>query len=176
MAHQPNGDNRDSSQVLKESYDPSLNRIRVDAIITDGTDAVVVNTDGSLNVKLADTALTLSADSTIGTIESGTVDTAYNEITSVPMNVETQIVSYIATNDTRLKIIEVSGTNIAAFTVYVNGTPIHKKRTFFGNLDNNFQFSKGYHLLLGDIVSITALHTQASVGDFNGFILVLIDS
>ncbi len=48
----PDSQNKDQAQVLKESYDPSLERIRVDALVTDGMDALVINNDGSINVNV----------------------------------------------------------------------------------------------------------------------------
>jgi hypothetical protein len=47
---QPGGKDKDPLQGIKESYDPALERIRVDALITDGMDALVINPDGSINV------------------------------------------------------------------------------------------------------------------------------
>lgn len=43
--------NKDFPQVLKESYDPAQERIRVDASISDGVDTLIVNSDGSINVR-----------------------------------------------------------------------------------------------------------------------------
>lgn len=42
---------KDYTQGIKESYDPALERIRVDALITDGIDALLINSDGSINVE-----------------------------------------------------------------------------------------------------------------------------
>lgn len=65
------GNNRDYPQVLKESYDQDLKRLRVDALINDGTDALVINADGSINdinlnklidVKFDDIAITSKND------------------------------------------------------------------------------------------------------------------
>jgi hypothetical protein len=44
-------DNKDYDfpQVLKESFDPDEKRLRVDAIINDGVDALIINPDGSIN-------------------------------------------------------------------------------------------------------------------------------
>lgn len=122
-----------------------------------------------------DIVATIPPDTIIGTIEAGTVDTAYNEVTSVVNGALTTIVSYMAVITTRLKAVEVTGTNIATYTVLVNGDVINKKRTYYGNLDNDFQFSKGYHLNTSDVVSVQVLHTQPDPGNFSGFILVLKD-
>lgn len=193
--------NRDFGQVLQESYDADLNRIRVDALVSDGTDALVINPDGSISTRIFDSngaAITLGEktaafsipvalptdrpinvdfdpSTTLGTIESGTFDSSYNEVLAVGSGVETSVVTYTGLQPSRLKIIEMTGTNIAAYTVYLNGTPIHKKRTYFGNLDNAFQFSKGYPFDLGDLIEVKVLHNQSSPGDFAGFILVLRD-
>lgn len=216
----------DFSQVIRQSFDESKDRLRVDATVTasisdvqinaEDSDIAIkdrvsdnllkINSDGSLDVNVIISAATgdsiriydsngaavtlgqkssaLSipvvlatgqSSSTIGTIESGTVNSVYNDVAAVASGAETEIVTYTALSSTRLKITEVTGTNIATYTVYVNSSPIHKKRTYFGNLDNNFQFSKGYKLENGDVISVTALHNQTSPGDFSGFILVLID-
>ena len=176
--------------VLQQAYDPATESIKVlstanisgsqELIISAEEDSIkigdgggqflAVNPDGSINVNT-----TTEFPASVGTLESGTMATAYNEVLSVASAVLTTIVSYIAVQPTRLKMCEVSGSLIGEYTVFVNGSPIHKKRTSYGNFDNNFQFSKGYSLVTNDIVSIKVLHTQASVGDFSGFILVLKD-
>jgi hypothetical protein len=52
MAIQPGAEDRDFPQVLKESYDPDLNRIKVEALVSDGVDALVINANGSINVDI----------------------------------------------------------------------------------------------------------------------------
>jgi len=225
--------NLDFSQVLRQSFDESTDRLRVDAIVNatigditiDAAESDIaikdrnsgyflkVNSDGSIDtntiisagsgdsiqswlydsngtgitlgqktsansipvVLSSDQSISTSIDSTVGTIESGIVDIAYNEVLSVASASLTTISTYTAIQTSRLKIVEVSGTNIAEYTIEVNGTPIHKKRTYFGYLDNKFEFSKGYNLANTDVVTVKALHNQASVGDFSAFILVLKD-
>lgn len=120
-------------------------------------------------------SVTFPPDTTVGTIESGTVSTAYNEVTSVATGVLTTIVSYVALGDSRMKFVELSGTNIATYTILINSVVINKKRTYYGLMDGRFDFTKGYILALGDLVEIKVIHTQPSVGDFNAFILTLID-
>lgn len=197
----PGANNRDFPQVLKESYDPALERIRVDALVNDGTDALVINSDGSVTSWIRDSDgssitlgqktsalslpvvfssdqpidVTIPTDQIFSMVETGTVDTAFNEVIAVGSGIDQIVVSYIAIQDTRVKLAEVTGTNIAEYTINVNGSPIHKKRTYYGNLDNNFQFSKGYKLILGDEITVNVKHQQSTVGDFAGFILVLKD-
>jgi hypothetical protein len=61
-----NPKDKDYTQAIKESYDPDLNRLRVDAIINDGVDALVINSDGSINVSV----LPASNQSSTSTITS----------------------------------------------------------------------------------------------------------
>lgn len=159
----PNSENKDFPQVIKESYDPSLERIRVDALISDGMDAMVVNSDGSINVNVV----------------SGSVDTTdyksyYNEVTSVASATQTTVLSYTVPvgKDAFIQKICFSGTNIAEYEVLVNATTQDKKRTYFGNsLDGTFVFdssnTEGYPLQTGDVVEIKVLHNRPNVGDFN---------
>lgn len=111
----------------------------------------------------------------VGTVESGTVETSFGDISSVASGITTTLTTYTAGGPTRFKVAEVSGTNIATYTVLVNDVVINKKQTFYGYLDNDFQFSKGYPLLLGDIVKVQVVHNQPSLGAFSAFILVLKD-
>lgn len=213
----------DFSQVLRQSFDETTDRLRVDATVTatigsivldaatsdiaiedrisgyqlkinsdgsidvnciisaandsirisDGTDTLAINTDGSINANITGSVSISSGD--VNVIETGTVATVYNEVLSIASATLTTIVSYTAVQPSRLKVVEVSGTNIAEFTVYVNGSPIHKKRTYYGYLDSSFQFSKGYALVASDVVQVKVLHYQSTVGDFSAFALLLKD-
>lgn len=140
-----------------------------------------INELDQIKQELTDSNITLLAiESALGTgdvntVETGTVDQAFGDITSVPSGVLTDIVSYTAGGPTRVKFVEVSGTNIAQYTLYKNGVLFHKKQTFYGSLDNDFQFSKGYQLVASDILTVRVIHNQASLGEFSAFALVLKD-
>lgn len=198
----PNPSLLDQTQIIQRVFDGASDRLRVDAAVSldVGTLDVAINaTDDSIRIYDSNAAAitlgqktkaqsipvvfpsdqtistTIPANSTFGVLESGTVDTAFAEAFTVGNSILTTVTSYSAVQPTRLKMVEVSGTNIATYTVNVNGTPIHKKRTFFGNLDNNFQFSKGFAVDSGDVITIKVLHNQSDPGDFSAFILVLKD-
>ena len=66
MATIPGHENKDPGQTLKESYDPDLNRLRVDALVTDGVDALIINPDGSVNVNITGGALDFNASAADG--------------------------------------------------------------------------------------------------------------
>jgi hypothetical protein len=165
----PGHENKDYTQTLKESYDPDLNRLRVEALVTDGVDALLVNGDGSINVNIVS-----------GSPGSSEFKHVYNEITSVASATPTTVNTYIVPlgKDAFLQQVAVSGTNIATYEVFVNGVIQDKKRTYFGtSLDGVFHFSNsasdGYPLTAGDIVLVRVTHNRPSVGDFNCRLQVL---
>lgn len=160
-----------SGQYLVINADGSIkNRIY------DSSGNSLTSTAGALNVNIGGGIVTVTPGAgTFNSVESGTVDTAYNEVTSVASAILTTITTYNVTQPTRLKWVDISGSNIAEYTVNINGTPIYKKRTYYGNLDNTFSFSKGYNLVASDVITVKVIHYQPSVGDFSAFILVLKD-
>lgn len=126
--------------------------------ISDGTNNLVVNPDGSINTTF---------------VASPTVST-YAEVTSVPSSTPTAISSYTAPagKTTFLQRIAVSGSNKAIWELKVNGITLDKKRTYFTKFDNEFLLigepgSNGHSLAVGDVVTIVATHTRSFVGDFN---------
>lgn len=126
----------------------------------------------ALHVNLRDSGG--SEKSIFPSIETGVFDYAYNEITSVASSILTTISIYTASQDSRLKLIEVSGSNIADYKILYNASVIAKKRTYFGgSLNESFSFEKGFILLNGDTITVKVIHTRPFVGDFNSNIIVL---
>ncbi len=107
-------------------------------------------------------------------VESGTLSNTYNEVINVASGVLTTIASFTATQNTRLKQVDVSGENVAQYEVLVNGNIVSKKRTYFGSyLDTSFYFDKGINFTSGQIVLVRVLHNRPTVGNFNANILVI---
>ena len=126
--------------------------------ITDGTDTLAVNADGSINVALTGGGITALT---------------YNEVTSVASSTLTTVATYVAGSSVKLKRVEASGTNIAYYIVTVNGSVVAKKYTNFGGpLEVNFDFKDGLALVAADTVLVRVEHTRPSVGDFNATINV----
>ena len=68
--------------------------------------------------------------------------------------------------------IEVSGTNIAQYEVYINTVLNARQYTYFGgelNAKFNYDFDQelGYKLNAGDNVQVKVIHVRPYVGDFN---------
>lgn len=159
----PGAQDRDYTQAIKESYDPSINRLKVEAMVSDGTDALIINPDGSINVNIVS-----------GSVATTAIINSYNEVTSVGAASPTVVNTYIVPlgKDAFLQQIAFSGTNIATYEVLVNNIVIDKKRTYFGtSLDSNFHFSNssadGYVLASGDVVTVRVTHNRPDLGDFN---------
>lgn len=100
-----------------------------------------------------------------------TSKTFYAEILSVPNSVETDILTYTVPTgkSALLSLIDASGTNIAEYTVYVNGNPISKRRTMFGSdLNCTLSFANdGFILTSNDVVVVKVMHIRPYLGTFN---------
>jgi hypothetical protein len=141
-----------------------------DVSIVEGGNTLTVNPDGSINVNVVTVP-----------IAGNVVRNIYNEANSVASGVVTTLVQYTVpggiTNSV-LQRISVSGENIAKFTVFVNGTQIDTRRTFYGSsLSEYFEFTTGstdgFVLNPADILIVKVLHTRPYLGDFEGRIQVL---
>lgn len=164
----------DTGFTLQIEADGSINsNVEVDAADGDniaihdsGGDELAINPDGSINVVL-----------TSG--NPGELLTFYNEVTSVATSVLTTIQTFTAPigKITFLQKAEVSGTNIAEYTISINAIIQDKKRSYFGSdLNQVFVFAEtgtGLPLAVGDVVTIKVIHSRPVVGDFNSRIQVV---
>lgn len=168
--------NKDFPQVLKESYDPLQERIRVDAVLTDGVDTLIVNSDGSINTQITDGTdnLEINGDGSINVnvvsaSSAGTEISQFSTVSSVASGVLTTILTYIVplATETYMKRIEVSGTNIATFEVFINTVMIARQRTYFGSaLNVDFDFLQGVKYTAGTTIEVKVIHQRPSLGDF----------
>jgi hypothetical protein len=136
-----------------------------DVSIVEGGNTMAVNSDGSINVNIE------TSVSTPGLL------LFHNDITSVASGVETTIIAVtVPSGGYRLEKIDVSGENVARYRVYVSGTEIYSKRSWWCNfnVDFNFEnFDNGYLLTSGQVLTVTCYHTSPFLGDFEATVLVL---
>lgn len=171
MAYQKS--NRDSTQVLPISFNEDTGRVKVElpqqgdpnyspteVIITDGTDTVDIRPDGSIAVTLTD---------------GGVPKTVFNEINAVATGVDTLVLSYTALADSKIRQIDVSGQNIAEYTIKVNSITVGKKRTYYTNINTEFVFQVGFNLVIGDVVEVRVLHQRPDAVSFNSTIQLIED-
>ena len=154
--------------VINEVDIEDLNASKDNVAIRDSDgDELKINADGSIS-----TAPTVNANVTGAQ--------KYNEVSLVPTNVETTIVTHIAVGGrkTFLQRVDASGDNIGKFRIKVNGVTIETMRTMFGdNLNCNSIFNgdinPGLEVTVGDIISITVLNPRSNSADYNGRIQYL---
>jgi len=97
----------------------------------------------------------------------------YNSITSLASATETIITTHttVGGRDTYLQAVDASGDNIAKYVVKVNGTAIDSQRTSFGGMLNcSFKYdgevNPGLKMVVGDVITVTVIHSRPSAGDF----------
>lgn len=131
--------------------------------VTDGTDVLAVNPDGSINVSIS------------GASNPDGLTVTFNEITSVGSGIETSIATLIApVGGARVQKVDVSGDNIALFRVKLDGDTIATRRTWWGNFNENFEFESfinGLLLTSGQTLEVTVLHNRPNLGAFEATIL-----
>lgn len=133
--------------------------------IGDGEYELDVNSDGSINVDIQ------PYDNNVN---------IYNENTSILTNSEQLIVTYSIPTAIEgcLFRVEFSGTQIAKYTVYINGNKKASKRTHHGSgLSGEFCFysgiSNGLSVSSGDQIQLKVIHHRLDAGSFEGRIQVV---
>jgi hypothetical protein len=129
--------------------------------IGDGTNLLDINGDGSINV-------------VVGEAPDEEVVNEFAEIGPIVAASPTTILTYPvpALKDLFISRIDVSGENVAKYEVLINGTPIARKRTYFGgNLNETFDFTVGSRRGLpaeaGDIITVVVVHERPFSGAFD---------
>lgn len=131
--------------------------------ITDGTDTLNINPDGSLNVNISqDTAA-----------DGLTVD--YFEITSVPSAVETTIITVTApVGGKRIQKVDFSGDNNALYRVKVDGNTVATRRTWWTHFNESVSFEgfvNGLLLTVGQVLTVTVIHNRPDLGAFEATVM-----
>ena len=139
-----------------------------------GLDVNVITPDLDIrDLQFATDKVDVSGSSILVT-DAENVTNVYNEILSVASGVLSNITSFTATQNSKLKQIDVSGENIATYEVLVNGNIVSKKRTYFGGpLDTSFFFDKGINFLAGQQVLVRVIHNRPSTANFNANIILI---
>lgn len=135
----------------------------------DDGDELEINPDGSINVNI------------INSTGSNVVKNTYAEASAAVAGVETTIATYVVPlilTGALLQRVSVSGENVGRYRVFVNGTVIDTRRTYYGGAFNEyFEFSTssadGHGLYPGDTVVVKILHDRPFVGNFQSRIQAL---
>jgi hypothetical protein len=149
--------------LTHKDNDPKAGDVHSSLRIGDGTDELQVNPDGSLNVVVTSG----------GKIPKPTKN-IFNEVTAVPMNSETLLVTYTVPTGEKATLDRVtgSGENIAKFSVYLNGSLYDVQRTYYaGGFNVMFDYQSqgdGVVLQAGDVLQLKVIHWTSELGDFDG--------
>lgn len=133
--------------------------------ISDGTDVLAVNSDGSINVN-------------IGTTSSAPgLSVTHNEITSVASGVETTLMTITpSASGLRVFKIEVSGDTVAHYRVKINDSVIFNKRSWWTEFNQSFdfqEFTNGLFLNSGQVVTVTVQHVKPYLASFEATLMAL---
>jgi hypothetical protein len=189
----PNPSNLDADQCIRGAYEDATGRLRVDAQITapldvngevlvdvragDGDSVLVYGTTngqttGTPQVLKVNPDGSINAEVTIVPSEPLTIYSVFNAITSVPNGVLTPILTYtVPTGATDyVEEIEVSGTNMAQFEVYINGVLSARQRTGLLDFNATFNFTgsvqTGLPLTSGTVIQVQVIQNRPDLGDY----------
>jgi hypothetical protein len=153
---------------LPVGFDGTISIGEVEVVGSNGN-IIEPNPDGSINVNIVSTPS-----------PGNTVINQYSEANSVGSGITTLVLQYtvpLVDTNAVLQRISVAGENIAKWTVFWNATQIDTRRTFYGNLNEYFEFttggSDGFVLQPGDTIKVYVLHMKPYVADFEARIQVL---
>lgn len=108
-------------------------------------------------------------------VNTKTIKNFFNSVSSISSGMLTTIISYTAINDTWIGFLEVSGTDIAQYEIYINNNLNALKRTYYGNLNLEFNFlfsgQSGLIITPGDIIEIKVIHYSLDLGNFEARIV-----
>jgi hypothetical protein len=121
--------------------------------------ALDVNVTNTLDVNLVSTDLSESTSQ-------------FFKITNIAAGIETDIATLTvpANHEYQLERIALSGNNVATYTLYVDGSPLEERRTYWGYFNETFNFTSDGQpesIEAGSVIRVTALHNSQSNGDFS---------
>ena len=103
---------------------------------------------------------------------SGSSLTEYGEVNAIAANVETDVAVYIVPPGKKLLLeaVEVDGGNLATYKIYLAGSIIFKKSTYWTQFDASIP-CYNREVLTGVVVKVTAEHDRPDTADFNATII-----
>jgi peptidoglycan hydrolase CwlO-like protein len=140
------------TDIETELQAANVSLVSIDSHV-DGLEASLVSIDSKLTIK--------------------PIKNYYNEILSISSGSVNTILSKTVSLGSRLKTVQVSGTNIAEYEVLLNGSVIDKQRSNFGtSLNCSFTFENGITLVPADVLLVRVRHDRPSTGNFNAKFII----
>ena len=96
----------------------------------------------------------------------------FSEVAAVPVSTPTLIVSYTVPMDKVLELrhVQVSGCNTGKWDVEVDGSPIARKRTYYTQYNEEFEF-EALKITEGQVVDVIVENCGSTATEFDGRIL-----
>lgn len=153
-------DNALSTKIENAEISVDLTHTEDSVRIGDGTRLLTLNDDGSVPVSDANATNEARVD-------------LFNEISLVATGSDQTILQYQVPVGVKAHLFrcDVSGENIAKYTLFKGTNPISIKRTYFGaplNVEFDFKTShkQGLELQAGDIIKINVIHNRPDPANF----------
>lgn len=150
------GDKYNTANPLPVAFDGTV-QIGDVSIIGNGN-TMGVNSDGSINVNI------VTSSDTPG------LNIQYAEVDSVVAGVQTTILTFVASSGGfRVFKVDVSGENVAVYTLVLNSSTIALRRTYWGIFNSTFIFdnlTNGLVLNSGDTLTVSVIHERPNSADF----------
>ena len=106
------------------------------------------------------------------TFTAGTPIVEYAGISSLASGTLTTILSYTVPVGKTLTLekIEVSGCNVADYSVDIAAVVKGKRRSYYGNFNADFEY-KGLQVLASTIIRVRVIHSSSLSGDFDATLI-----
>lgn len=155
-----------SGGTITGPIDVNINAASDSIKISDGTDTLAINADGSINIA-GNTTVSGSVDSVI----TGLNEYEYNEVASVASGASVIVVARTFSMEYKLRRVSCTGDSVGVFTVLFNGVPVDKKRSTYTDYNCEFDYETGIVVSAGTIVEVEAENASTTVGDFSSRLL-----
>lgn len=131
--------------------------------ISDGTDTLAINADGSLNI-----AGSISGDVTA--LLTGINEFSYNEVT-IAAGATTTVISQLFPTEYKLRRTRGSGENIGVFFLKFNSSGVDKIRTTYTDFNALMDYETGITIPAGTTVNVDVTNSSASPAQYSVQIL-----
>lgn len=136
--------------------------------ISDGTDTLAINADGSINANIGGSA---SITGNVDAVLTGLNEFQYNEVLAVAAGATTAVVTKFFPVEYKLRRINATGSNVSTWTVILDATDIDKIRSNHTDLNVVFDYETGITIPAGSTVVVEVTNAGASAGDFSARLL-----
>lgn len=142
-----------SSNVLGP-IDVNVNASNDSIKISDGTDTLAINTDGSLNIAG-------SISGSVDAITTGINEFAFNE-TTIAAGATTTIISQLFISEYKLRRVRASGENIGVYSLKFGASGVDKYRSTYTDFNVVLDYETGITIPAGTTVNVEITNSSAS--------------